>query len=236
MLLCLFLLRLLLLPLHDDGPFLLIDKCRFLFGTGFLFLQFVVLPPELVRAGNLLQKCSELLRILRGNGLHVTLQRKCSCQVSGIIANRGGRISEDLENEEVAGLDENAEGSELGVVVVPRDETAIDTVLAATGAGNGAGEVKLAAGAWEVVDEAYGGPATLGLLVAVVEGVPDAEQHVDEHDDAGGHGVPDYGVPGRVATAGVARVCVALPPSLCAHRWICVSIAGAAAVQLSRGK
>lgn len=205
MLLCLFLLRLLLLPLHDDGPFLLIDKCRFLFGTGFLFLQFVVLPPELVRAGNLLQECSELLRILGGNGFHVTLQRKCSCHVSGIIANRGGRISEDLENEEVAGLDENAEGSELGVVVVPRDESAIDTVLAATGAGNGAGEVKLAAGAWEVVDEAYGGPATLGLLVAVVEGVDevlelgatevcgaDAEHKTD--------GVHEIGLAGAIGT------------------------------------
>ena len=72
--------------------------------------------------------------------------------------------------------------------------------------------------------------------VTTVEGVPGAEEHVDEPDNAGGHVVPHYGVPSRVATAGVARVCVALPPSLCAHRWICVSIAGAAAVQLSRGK
>ena len=42
--------------------------------------------------------------------------------------------------------------------------------------------------------------------VAVVSGVPDAEQHVDEHDDADGHGVADYGVPGRAAIVGVARV------------------------------
>lgn len=87
------------------------------------------------------------------------------------MANRGGRISEDLENEEVAGLDEDAEGSELGVVVVPRDDSAVDTVFAATRAGNGASELKLDAGAGEVVDEVDGGPTTLGLLVAVVEGV-----------------------------------------------------------------
>jgi hypothetical protein len=85
-LLCLFLLRFLLLPLHDDGPFLLIDKCRFLFGSIFLRLQILVLPLELVRGRNLLQKRGELLGIFGGDGFDVTLQRKCWCEVTGVIA------------------------------------------------------------------------------------------------------------------------------------------------------
>ena len=133
----------------------------------------------------------------------------CSANASvrspGIIANRRGRISEDLENEEVAGLDEDAEGSELGVVVVPRDDSAVDAVLAAACAGDGAGELELGAGAGEVVDEADGGPAAPFLLVAVVEGVdevlelgatevcgPDAEHKAD--------GVHEVGLASTVGT------------------------------------
>lgn len=76
----------------------------------------------------------------------------------------------DLEDEEVAGLYEDAEGSELGVVVVPGDKAAVDAVLTTTGAGDGAGEVELLL-VGLAVNEADGGPAALGLLVAVVEGV-----------------------------------------------------------------
>ena len=76
-----------------------------------------------------------------------------------------------LENKEVAGLDENADRSELGIVVFPGNEAAVNVVLAAAGAaGDSAGEMELLLVGW-VVDEANRCPAAFSLLVAVVEGV-----------------------------------------------------------------
>lgn len=90
-------------------------------------------------------------------------------KLSGIYNDQGNKWR-NLKDEEVAGLDEDAEGPELGVVDVPGDLVAVDAVLTAAGAGDAAGEAELLL-VGLAVEEADGSLAALGLLVAVVEGV-----------------------------------------------------------------
>lgn len=111
----------------------------------------------------------------------------------------------DLEDEEIASLDEDAQGSEFGVVVVPGDETAVDPVLAATGASDCAGEVELVPGGGEVVDEADGGSAALGLLIAVVEGVDEvlelgASEVGGSNAEHKAYGIHEVGLAGAIGT------------------------------------
>lgn len=76
----------------------------------------------------------------------------------------------NLKDQEIASLDENAEGLEPGIVGVPGDGFAVDAVLAGAGGGDGSGELDLSV-VGELVDKANVGPASLLLLLPVVEGV-----------------------------------------------------------------
>ena len=72
---------------------------------------------------------------------------------------------------QACGHDEDAEGSELGVVLVPGDWVAVDVVLTAEAAASDAAREAELLLVGLAVEEADGSPAALGLLVAVVEGV-----------------------------------------------------------------
>lgn len=76
----------------------------------------------------------------------------------------------NLKNQEIASLDKNPKGLEPVIVGIPRDDAAVDAVLAGAGTGDGPGKLDLGA-IGELVHEANEGPTSLLLLLPIVERV-----------------------------------------------------------------
>lgn len=112
-----------------------------------------------------------------------------------------------LKYEKITSFDENSEGLERTIILIPRDNLPIDTILAGTGGRDGPSELELlghiaGAGA-ETVDETDKGLATLLLLLLVVEGVDEVLElgaaevaGADAEDEA--NGVHEVGLAGAV--------------------------------------
>lgn len=114
-----------------------------------------------------------------------------------------------LKYEKITSFDKNSEGLERTIILVPRDNFPIDTILAGSGRRDGPSELELlghiiaGAGAAETVYETDKGLATLLLLLLVVEGVDEVLElgaaevaGADAEDEA--NGVHEVGLAGAV--------------------------------------